>query len=88
VAAWAQVAVMALCSAVLQATRPHRVRRNFYAEVLPTVVQTGLCAGVAVLATRLRTPNATIAALIGSGIDAASMMQPILSFSLALLDAL
>jgi hypothetical protein len=86
VAAWTQLAVMALCTAVLLWTRPHRVRRNYYAELLPTAVQTGLCAGVAVLATRRWTPNATIAAWLGAAVDATSMLQPILSICLAALD--
>jgi hypothetical protein len=86
VAAWTQLAVMTLCTAVLLWTRPHRVRRNYYAELLPTAVQTGLCAAVAILATRRWAPNATIAAWLGAAVDVTSMLQPVLSICLAALD--
>jgi ornithine cyclodeaminase/alanine dehydrogenase-like protein (mu-crystallin family) len=51
-------------------------------------VQTGLCAAVAILATRRWAPNATIVAWLGAGVDATSMLQPLLSICLAGLDAL
>jgi hypothetical protein len=88
VAAWTQLAVMTLCTAVLLSTRPHRVRRNYYAELLPTAVQTGLCAAVAILATRRWAPNATIVAWLGAAVDVTSMLQPVLSICLAGVDAL
>jgi hypothetical protein len=86
VAAWTQLAAMSLCTAVLVWTRPHRVRRNYYAELLPTAVQTGLCAAVAILATRRWAPNATIAAWLGAAVDVTSMLQPVLSICLAAMD--
>jgi hypothetical protein len=87
VAAWTQLAVMALYTAVLLLTRPHRVRRNYYAELLPAAVQTGLCAAVAILATRRWTPNATIVAWLGAAVDVTSMLQPVLAVGLVVLDA-
>jgi hypothetical protein len=87
VAAWAQLAVMTICTAVLLWTRPHRVRRNYYAELLPTAAQTGLCAAVAILAARRSSPNATIAAWLGVALEVTCMLQPALAVSLALFDA-
>jgi hypothetical protein len=86
-AACAQLTVMAVCTIVLLWLQPHRVRRNFYAELIPTAMQAGLCALVVILAARRWTVNATISAGVEAGIEATSMLQPLLSMATVLFDA-
>jgi hypothetical protein len=87
-AASAQLVVMAGVFAVLQATRPHRVLRNFYSELLPTAVQAGLCVLVVLLAARRSTSDTSNSAQVATAVDVTSMMQPVLSIALAIVDAL
>jgi hypothetical protein len=57
---------------------PHLLRGRlkpptyYYAELLPAAVQTGLCAAVAIMATRRCTPNATIVG--GGGVLAVALV--------------
>jgi hypothetical protein len=84
-AALAQLVVMTGCLAVLLWARPHRVRHNYYAELLPTALQTGLCAAIVVLAARRGDVNATIATWLGVALDVSGLIQPVLSIVLAAL---
>jgi hypothetical protein len=84
-AALAQLAVMVAYTALLQWARPQRVRRNYYAELLPTALQTGLCAAVVILAARRGDVNAIIAAWLGVALDVSGLIQPVLSIALSAL---
>jgi hypothetical protein len=79
-----QLFVMALCTAVLLWTQPHRTRQNFDAEILPTALQAGICAPVFVLAVRRWTPNRVIVAGLEIALDFSAMLQPAMGISLAL----
>jgi hypothetical protein len=87
-AAWAQLAVMATYTTVLVVMRPYRVRRQYYAELLPTAVQAGVCGAVVILAARRARINATVAAWVSVALDVTSTMQPVLALCLAAFDAL
>jgi hypothetical protein len=82
-----QLALMMLSSAILVWTQPHSMRRNFDAEIIPTVLQAGICFPIALLAARRHSVNATIAAGLQAALDASAMLQPMLSIGLALYDA-
>jgi hypothetical protein len=83
-ASLAQLAIMVGCTVVQQWARPQRVRRNHHAELLPTALQTGLCAAVMVLAARRGDVNATVAAWLGVALDVSGLIQPVLNVALAL----
>jgi hypothetical protein len=83
----AQLVVMGLCSAVLLWAQPHRARRNLDAETVPTVLQAGICAPIALLAARRWPPNATIAAWLDAALGASALLQPVLGILLALYEA-
>jgi hypothetical protein len=83
----AQLVVMGLCSAVLLWAQPHRARRNLDAETVPTVLQAGICAPIALLAARRWPPNATIAAWLDAALSASALLQPVLGILLALYEA-
>jgi hypothetical protein len=83
----AQLVVMGLCSAVLLWAQPHRARRNLDAETVPTVLQAGICAPIALLAARRWPPNATIAAWLDAALGASALLQPVLGVLLALYEA-
>jgi hypothetical protein len=83
----AQLVVMGLCSAVLLWAQPHRARRNLDAETVPTVLQAGICAPIALLAARHWPPTATIAAWLDAALGASALLQPVLGVLLALHEA-
>jgi hypothetical protein len=87
-AASAQLLVMTGVMTVLQAARPHRMNRNYYAELLPTAMQAGLCVLVVLLAGRRSTSDTSNTAQVATAVEVTSMLQPVLSIALALLDAL
>jgi hypothetical protein len=87
IAAWSQLAVLAICTGVLRWMRPQRSRSNYYAELLPTVTQLGLCVLVVVLAARHWAPNEIIAARVAVALDVSGMLQPVLSVLLSVIDA-
>jgi hypothetical protein len=82
-----QLVVMALCAVLLLWTQPHRARQNFDAEMLPTGLQAGICAPIALLAARRWAPNATIVALLDAALDASAMLQPLIGVVLAVYEA-
>jgi hypothetical protein len=82
-----QLVVMALCTLLLLWTQPHRTRQNFHAEMLPTGLQAGICAPIALLAARRWVPNATIVALLDAALDASAMLQPLVGVALAVYEA-
>jgi hypothetical protein len=82
-----QLVVMALCTVLLLWTQPHRTRQNFDAEMLPTGLQAGICAPIALLAVRRWAPNATIAALLDAALAASAMLQPLIGVALAVYEA-
>jgi hypothetical protein len=86
-AATAQLVVMSFCALILSWMRPQRSRRNYDVEVLPTVLQAGICAPVVLLAARRWTPNATIAAGVDAALDASALLQPVLGVGLAVSEA-
>jgi hypothetical protein len=86
-AATAQLVVMSFCALVLSWMRPQRSRRNYDVEVLPTVLQAGICAPVVLLAARRWTPNATIVAGVDKALDASALLQPVLGVGLAISEA-
>jgi hypothetical protein len=87
IAAWSQLAALAICTGVLRWMRPQRSRSNYYAELLPTVTQLGLCVLVVVLATRRWAPNEVVAARVAVALDVSGMLQPVLSVLLSVIDA-
>jgi hypothetical protein len=78
-----QLVAMSLCTVLLLWTQPHRTRQNFDAEMLPTGLQAGICAPIALLAARRWVPNATIVALLDAALDASAMLQPLIGVALA-----
>jgi hypothetical protein len=82
-----QLVVMTLCTVLLLWTQPHRTRQNFDAEMLPTGLQAGICAPIALLAARRWVPNATIVALLDAALDASAMLQPLIGVALAVYEA-
>jgi hypothetical protein len=87
IAAWSQLAALAICTGVLRWMRPQRSRSNYYAELLPTVTQLGLCVLVVVLAARHWSPNEVVAARVAEALDVTGLLQPVLSVLLSVIDA-
>jgi hypothetical protein len=83
-----QLCVMALCTVMLLWTQPFRSRSNFHAELVPTVLQAGICAPVLLLAARHWKPNPTIQAYLDVALDVSSMMQPVVGVVLAFIGIL
>jgi hypothetical protein len=79
-----QLGVMALCTVVLLWTQPHRTHQNFVVEILPTALQTGICASVLLLAARRWAPNETIVAGLDAALGASAMLQPLIGIAGAL----
>jgi hypothetical protein len=86
-AASAQLFLMVGVTAVLQTARPQRVHRNYYSELLPTITQVGLCVLVVLLAERRSTSDTSNTAQVATAVDVTSMLQPVMSIALTLLDA-
>jgi hypothetical protein len=85
-AASTQLLLMAGVTAVLQWARPHRVHRNYYAELLPTAMQAGLCVLVVLLAARRSTSDFN-RAQVEIAVEIAAMLQPAISVALVFSDA-
>jgi hypothetical protein len=79
----AQLVLMVFSTVLLLWAQPHRARRNFDAEMLPTTLQAGICAPVALLAARRYAVNPTIAAGLDNALGASGLLQPILGIGLA-----
>jgi hypothetical protein len=79
-----QLGVMALCTVVLLWTQPYRARQHLVAEILPTVLQTGICASVLLLAAWRWAPNEMIVAGLDAAVGASAMLQPLIGIAVGL----
>jgi hypothetical protein len=86
VAAGAQLGVTAACTAVCLYAPPHRTRRSWVGEMLPTVLQTALCVLVFVLAARRHAPTVLLQDGIDSALDISGFLQPAVAVVLVLAD--
>jgi hypothetical protein len=77
---------MAACTAVCLWALPHRTRRSWVGEMLPTVLQTALCVLVFVLAARRHAPSVWLQAGIDTALDISGFLQPAVAVGLVLAD--